>query len=454
MSSCRLATCLACLLLPIGMAIAMPRQDKPAMTPERWYALQMEAADKADRIMRQADRRKSLLGRYETMLSAMFEGDRNPAFPVIFGQYLAWYQTYIGDYPNAAASFSVQETQLPGDHALPLGPGMRAQPAIDAIARLARGRQAVFFNEIHHVPLTRTLTIELLARLREEGFDTFAAETLYSSDDKLQARGWPVEGTGFYTNEPLCAEMVRTALRLGYRVVAYEAEGGDSGDARERSQARNLYERVFKANPKARLVVDAGYGHIQESGKYLGGQSMAEHLRTLSGIDPLTVEQTMLVPHPDATHDHPYYAALVARLKPVQPMVFLDVEGKPWALRDGYDVSVLFPPESLRRGRPTWLALDGLRKPVPVDGDEICRSDYPCLVEARYANETDAAIPADRLVFDPPPRQGPTGRLLRPTLGASASDLYLRPGDYRLVATDAQGRMLGRRSISVRGATP
>ena len=138
MSSCRLATCVACLLLPIGMAIAMPRQDKPAMTPERWYALQMEAADKADRIMRQADRRKSLLGRYETMLSAMFEGDRNPAFPVIFGQYLAWYQTYIGDYPNAAASFSVQETQLPGDHALPLGPGMRAQPAIDAIATLAR----------------------------------------------------------------------------------------------------------------------------------------------------------------------------------------------------------------------------------------------------------------------------------------------------------------------------
>jgi hypothetical protein len=450
----RLAACVACLPLAFGLATAMPRQDPPAMTPERWYALQMEAADKADRIMRQADRQKTLLGRYETMLAAMFEGDRNPAFPVIFGQYLAWYQTYIGDYPNAAASFSVQQTALADDHPAPLAAGMQAQPAVAAIARLARGRQAVFFNEAHHVALTRTLTIELLARLRDEGFDTFAAETLYASDRQLQARGYPVEGSGFYTSEPLCAEMVRTALRLGYRVVAYESEGGGSGDARERAQARNLYERVFKANPKARLVVDAGYGHIQESGDYLGGQSMAEHLHALSGIDPLAIEQTMLVPHPEASHDHPYYADLVARLEPAQPMVFLDAEGKPWALRDGYDASVLFPPETLRRGRPTWLALDGLRKPVPVDGDDICRSDYPCLIEARYASETDAAIPADRLVFDPPPRQGPTGRLLRPTSGASASDLYLRPGDYRLVATDARGRVLGRRSISVRGATP
>lgn len=453
MPSCRLAACVACLLWSCT-ALALPGQKTQAMTPARWYALQMEAADKADRIMRQADRQKTLLGRYETMLSAMLEGDRNPAFPVIFGQYLAWYQTYIGDYPNAAASFSVQETRLPDDHAPPPAAEARAQPALEAIARLAHGRQAVFFNEAHHVPLTRTLTIELLSRLREEGFDTFAAETLYASDDKLQARGYPVEGSGFYTNEPLCAEMVRTALRLGYRVVTYESEGGGSGDARERAQARNLYERVFKTHPKARLVVDAGYGHIQEQGQYLGGQSMAEHLRELIAIDPLTVEQTMLVPHHDPAHDHPYYADLVKRLKPDRPLVFIGEDGKPWALRDGYDVSVLFPPETLRRGRPTWLALDGLRRPYAVDGGDICRSDYPCLVEARYAGEPDAAIPADRLAFDPPPRYAPAGRGLRPTNGASASVLYLRPGKYRLLATDAQGHVLGRRSITVAGAPP
>lgn len=436
-------------LLLAGRAAAT--EQKPPPTPAQWRALQLQAADKADHIMREADGHKSLLARYETMVAAMAGGNSNPAFPVIFGQYLAWYQTYIGDYPNAAASFSMQETLLPGDRPSPLSDGAQARPAIEAIAELARGHRAVLFNEAHHLPLTRTLTIELLAKLRAEGFDTFAAETLYASDTKLATRGYPVQDSGFYTNEPLCAEMVRTALRLGYRVVAYESDDGSSGDARESAQARNLYERVFKRDPNARLVVDAGYAHIQESGKYLGGASMAQHLRKLSGIDPLTVEQTMLIPHPDPAHDHPWYTAVVQQLKPTQPLVFIGRDGAPWALREGYDVSVFFPPEILRRGRPTWLALGGLRQPYLVSGETACRGQYPCLVEARYAGEGDDAIPADRLALDPPARyaRGDTG--LRPSGGLADSELYLRPGKYRLLATDALGRTLTRQNITVTG---
>lgn len=435
-------------LMVAGTAAAMPQPP----TPAQWRKLQFQAADKAERIMRQADSRKSLLARYETMLAAMLQGDRNPAFPVIFGQYLAWYQTYIGDYPNAAASFSEQQTMLPGDRPSPLAAGLQARPAIEAIPELARGRQAVFFNEAHHLPLTRTLTVELLARLRAEGFDTFAAETLYASDDKLAARGYPIGDSGFYTNEPICAELVRTALKLGYRVVAYESDQGGGGDARESAQARHLYERVFKHDPKARLVVDAGYAHIQESGEYLGGSSMAEHFRALTGIDPLTIEQTMLVPHPDPAHNHPWYTAVVQQLAPKQPLVFVGKDGKPWALRAGYDVSVLFPPEVLQRGRPTWLALGGLRTPYLVRGEVVCKGEYPCLVEARYAAEGDDAIPADRLAFDPPPLdRGNAG--LRPTGGLATSELYLRPGKYRLLATDVDGRVLTRQDIVVGGSS-
>ena len=448
----RLSTaCFAGALLFAGSACALPKPQPAPPTPEQWRTMQMHASDKAERIMRRADQHKSLLPRYETMLAGMIQGDPNPAFPVIFGQYLSWYQTYIGDYPNAAASFSVQETLLPGDRPSPLAAAWQARPAIEAVSRLARDRQAVFFNEAHHLPLTRTLTIELLARLHAEGFDTFAAETLYADDDQLAARGYPVADSGFYTNEPLCAEMVRTALSLGYRVVAYESRDGGGGDARERTQASNLYERVFKQHPKARLVVDAGYAHIQETGEYLGGSSMAEHFHALSGIDPLTVEQTMLIPHPVAAHDHPYYTAVVEHLKPTQPLVFVDGDGKPWALREGYDVSVLFPPETLRRGRPTWLGLDGLRQAYPVSGDDDCAKQYPCLIEARYAAEGDDAIPADRLVLDPLPPHVHPDNARRPSGGLSVSELYLRPGKYRLLATDAQGRVLGRRAISVGG---
>ncbi|NUO73451.1 MAG: hypothetical protein HOQ10_12155 [Frateuria sp.] len=438
----------ACLLTGCA-AGAVPRQTPQTPTPAQWRAMQMRAADKADEIMRQADARKNLLGRYETMVSAAVAGDSNPAFHVIFGQYLSWYQTYIGDYPNAAASFSIQELLQPGDNPSPLDGHARPQPAVEAIAALARGRQAVFFNEAHHLPLTRTLTVQMLARLREQGFDTFAAETLYASDDKLAARGYPVEGTGFYTEEPICAEMVRTALKLGYRVVAYEAQDQASGDPRESQQAHNLYERVFKHDPRARLVVDAGYAHIQESGVYLGGRSMAQYFRKLTGIDPLTVEQTVMIPHPDPTHDHPWYTAVMQKLAPGQPLVFMQDDGKPWTLRAGYDVSVFFPPQVLRRGRPTWLDLGGLRKTYVVRGSDACKDQYPCLVEARYADEGDDAIPADRLALDPQPAYARADTGLRPTGGLAAGELYLRPGRYKLAATDALGRMLTRQNITV-----
>lgn len=447
------ATAFGSLLWLAGSGAASHAQERaPTPTPAQWRASQVEAATASERIMREADQRKGLLGRYEAMLQGAYRGDKqNPAFRVIFGQYLSWYQTYIGDYPNAAASFSIQETLQKGDRPPPLGdPAYHAQPALEAIPELARHYRAVFFNEAHHLPLTRTLTVQLLAQLRQQGFTYFAAETLYPGDSALQTRGYPIEDSGFYTNEPICAEMVRTALKLGFKVVAYESESPGSGDVRESRQARNLYERVFKQDPDARLVVDAGYAHIQESGVYLGGQSMAQHLRKLSGIDPLTVEQTMLIPHPSGNHDHPYYTAIAQQLRPQAPIVFVNADGKPWSLRAGYDVSVFFPPPQLQRGRPTWLRLGDLRQPYFVSGDITCNQRYPCLIEARYADEGDDAIPADRLVLDPPTTYIPGNDRLRPTQGAAASNLYLRPGKYKLSVSDVTGRVQSRRTITVK----
>ena len=65
--------------------------------------------------------------------------------------------------------------------------------------------------------------MQLLPQLRAEGFDYFAVETLYQTDTALAARGYPTADSGFYTAEPISAEMVRTALKLGFHVVGYEA---------------------------------------------------------------------------------------------------------------------------------------------------------------------------------------------------------------------------------------
>jgi hypothetical protein len=58
------------------------------------------------------------------------------------------------------------------------------------------------------------------------------------------------------------------------------------------------------------------------------------------------------------------------------------------------------------------------------------------VVETRYGNESDDAIPADRYTFLSAP---------------ASSELYLRPGAYRLRAWDIDGKTLDEAVINVTG---
>jgi hypothetical protein len=425
--------------------------EEQALTPYQWRHEQKVAFDKSEKVYAEALKRNGLLAQFKAMRDA-YRADKNRAFRIVFGQYMSWYQSFVGDYPGAHDSYSIRQLPAHDDNVSPLSGGYTAKPAIDEIARLAHGRQAVFFNEAHNVPLTRTLTVELLSKLRDDGYDYFAAETLYASDKELASRGYPNEKSGFYTMEPIGAEMVRTALRLGFKVVAYESEKEGNGDVREYAQAKNLYERTIKVDPHARVVVNAGYAHIQENGRYLGGSSMAQHFRKLSGIDPLTVEQTMMIEHPAGTENHPYYHAVVDALKPKTPIVFVDADGKPWSLKEkAYDVSVFFPIDEVRDARPTWLDLGGLRKPYFVTGSKFCQDQYPCLIEARYADEGDDAIPGDRLVLNPVEREDLMDERLVRGHGETRGNLYLRPGNYHVVSTNEANHVIYRQDITVEG---
>ena len=442
-----------------------------ARAEAQWRARQIQAALKSDDIMRQADKRKGMLAKYDAMRDA-YATANDAAFRMIFSQYLSWYQTFIGDYLAAARTFSIREVLQPGDHPSPVTDhDYRPLPALDAIARLARKYQIVFLNEAHNVPLTRTLTVQLLSRLRQDGFTYFGVETVYQTDTGLQSRGYPVADSGFYTREPISGEMVRTALKLGFKVFGYEALSDATGNAREAEQARNIYNAVFKHDPHARLVVEAGYAHIQKSGVYLGGSSMAEHLHKLTGIDGLAVEQTMMIPHSSAADDHPYYRAIWRAVNPklliesedneitgysvryhvlhtAVPIIYENKLGQPWTLRDGYDVSVIFPPQELRDGRPTWLALGGLRQPYFISG-ERCRHNFPCMATARYADEGEDAVPADRIVMDPLSPNSGMQDLVQMGGDIPTTELYLRPGTYDLRFTGDASHQLSRQTITI-----
>jgi len=431
-------------------------QESPTeheMTPAEWRRLQLAAADKSEEIMRRAQKQPGLLAQYVTMQLAYDENNER-AFRLIFGQYLSWFQTWIGDYDGAARSFSIAQPAQANDAPSPLTGAWHTRPADEVILELAKDRKAVFFNEAHSAPLTRTLTVQLLARLRAQGFTHFAAETLYLKEaEGLRKRGYPTSKVGFYTEEPIYGEMVRTALRLGFTVIAYDAEDAGTGDARERAGAQSLYDQVFKRDPNARLVVNAGFGHIQKSGDYLRGSSMAKFFKKISNIDPLCVEQTMMIPHARTDQDHPWYAAVMQAAHPAQPFVYVDAGNKPWTLKpELYDVSVFFPHTAQNENRPSWVSLGGTRLPYPV-GSDLCRDQFPCMLEARYTNEGDDAVAADRAVLNVIDPNAPMSQRVLSNHGSAQSRLYLYPGSYRVNALDGRGRIVSSQPVTIAPGT-
>jgi hypothetical protein len=384
-------------------------------------------------------------------------------------QFTSFAQCELGIYTQAVVGFPLA-ARLPEQFTLPTTDAWRSAPAVNAIVELARDRRLVLVSEAHHNAHTRRLTLALLPRLRALGFNYFAAEALLGTDTELARRGYPIERSGTeYLRDPLYGDIVRTALRLGFHVIAYD-EGG-AGQPREDAQARNLYQAVFAHDPHARLFVHAGYAHIDKSSGRLGKiEPMAMQLQKLAGVEALAIDQTDIM-ESDWTADDAWHR--LQKLVPSdQPQVLLKRDGDtPWSARPAaYDISVILPPalsmaafgdlhayggemgskltslETTIRSplaaktgnlmqRPLWLTLDGARRPLPISVT-LCRGTVPCVVEARYAGEAGDAISADRYAF---------------LTDHAASTLYLRPGDYRLRASDVRGRTLSAQNVTIAG---
>lgn len=276
--------------------------------------------------------------------------------------------------------------------------GYQPADALPALVRAAAAAQVVMINEAHHVPQHRAFIIELIGALRRQGFTHYAAETLNETDTQLNARGYPTAGTGYYTAEPVHGDLVRIALRLGFRVVAYEAQNPQNSDERERGQARNLIERILKSDPRARVLVHAGYAHIDESGEdRVGARTMAQRFKEASGIDPFTIEQTEMTEHSAREFEHPLYRAVLERRLVSRPAVFQNARGELWMQDRGrHDVTLFHPRSRLVEGRPDWLRLGGSRRPYRLP-KRICGAAPRCLARARVAREAADAIPIDQL---------------------------------------------------------
>ena len=356
---------------------------------------------------------------------------RGPIAREMVALYLMGAHAELGNYAEAIRY--ADQSQEPAAPAAPAPPGVLGEhDAVDAVAAIADlAEQIVLVNEAHHVPQHRAFTLRLLHELRSRGFTHFAAETLEAADVELEARGYPTAASGAYIQEPLYGDLVRTALSLGYRVVPYEhATGGD----RERGQATNLVDRVFAEDLEAKLLVHAGYSHIDERGLLAGVPTMGQVLRELTGIDPLTVDQTVMSERSDPRLEHPVYHAALVGGRVAGPTVFLGADGTWWAAEPGRrDLTVFHPRTVLEDGRPTWLRMDGLRVSLAIP-DRLLAAGERCLVRARPADEPAEAVPLDRVEVLPE----------RP-----APVLVVPRGVLVLEAEDAAGRLLASERVEV-----
>ena len=356
-----------------------------------------------------------------------------------FLQLYATVASLVGDYDTAERLY----IQARGEDPVATG-HIHARPANEFILAKTRDRKAVFFNESRGRAQTRAAILTLLAPLRGQGFKYLAMEAFLPStkpdaavscpgtqleDKELSSRGFPVAQTGYYAREPVDAELIRQAIALGYELVAYEATGADLSRqaSREEAQAANLACRI-KADPEARLLVIAGFGHISEDPDFpnvLGGM-MAHRFTRMTGVDPLTIDTTSLLTPPAAAIE---FSSAAGEAGSSEGFVLLDDTGDAFRnVRAAYDLSLLIrAPAHRNDDGASWLELGGLRRRVRMDPGP-CQAIRPCLMEVRRVSEPATAIVSDGCVLA-------AGQ-------APACHVFVTPGAHRARYFDSEMRLL------------
>lgn len=381
---------------------------------------------------------------------------------------IATWRLFVGDHRGALEANSRANAAFrrgrpvggPGGEALE---GRTPQPAAEAILRLAAERRVVMMNEEHRSGRERAFANEILEPLFRAGFTHLALETLADRTDELRRRGYPVVKDGFYTQDPVLGDLVRRALSLGMKVVAYEADMSkapsdlDPRDPvartnwREAAQARNL-AAILESDPKARIVVWCGRHHLSEDvpeppnedGEDTESTSppppawtpMGGIFASTTGIDPLTIDLMMMTEGEAPSDERPAYRAAVEDGLVPEPVIFFDDGGIPWSPIDSIDAAVFFPRTQWDdTGRPSWLSMGGTRRRVTdawANGDAPRPSESrPFVLEAQPIGEADNAVPLDRVIWR----------------GGEVPALYLRPGiSYMVRLRDPEGSVVSENS--------
>lgn len=393
----------------------------PAAVATSMATAQLPQASKAGTDAQTAVKRGDYLAAHRLLDGAAFGPDGKPAD---FFTYQMWQQItpmLTGELPLDALGGGRPPVATDPD-LLARVRKATSRPAIAEIVRRARLTSIVILNEAHYSPRDRAFALQVARALRPLGYRNLAAETFNQSWEgglspaiaRLVADRAVTRGTGFYTLDPVFARYVNEALRLSYEPVAYESSPAQNArgpgiQPREDGEAENLMA-FLHAHPGAKLLVHVGHGHVNEV-SYRGTDGveyfmMAARLKQLTGVDPLTIDQTIMSDLQPAMRDaYPVAAAKVGRAPGI---LFEDDHPLP-TKGAGTDLRVVHPARRYRDGRPAWLAALGghpvalPRALLPASGER--------LVQAFAADAPADAVPLDQVLVT---AGKPTPKLMLP----------------------------------------
>ena len=281
------------------------------------------------------------------------------------------------------------------------------------------GQKVVMFNENHYHISSRAWFLSMLEKFKAQGFTHLGFEALIPGDTTPE--------TGFYTNEPTFAALIRHAQAIGFEVFGYEStaeptEGSSPLEVREQTQAENIANVIVDADKESRFIIFAGWGHIAK--RPVGEDQlkwMAARFHQLTDIDPYTVDMVTCTYTADRN------------TSPTNARISLDNNSQPIVegQMNGLVDAQLHLPASSNLLTSTGFYRQTLGTAVAIP-EALQSTDTPRLVRAfRHDSET---IPYDQV-------------LLRP---GEVHPLYLAPGySYEVLSLDGSGEVRARVGVDI-----
>lgn len=292
--------------------------------------------------------------------------NNDPAMRNLFQQSMMTYQSFAGNYQQALiyADKAFRKRTDTSNYKIS---NYTCLNATDAIDKLTLDKQVVMINEAHHVPMHRAFLCNILPILKKNGFKYLAIEAVDYSDRNLNRRKYPIQSTGFYIAEPNFGELLRTALSFNFTIVPYDdtttcdqnkyTDKNYCYTQRDYKQALTI-NSILKKDPKAKIVVYAGFDHILEMND-TSWIHMAQAFKQITGIDPFTIDQVTLSEKSMKQNENPYYRSFIDEQgKNIKAPFILTNKDSLWVSpnRVGYvDLQIFHPRTTYINNLPSWL---------------------------------------------------------------------------------------------------